>query len=62
MHIRIHDHRMQGLVDPPAAFEQRREERSRAEVEIFRSTSPLVVDIVFDRCPLRCVIRPSVRS
>ena len=60
--IGFHHDRDQGLVDPPAAFEQSGEERPRRSFGIFKLGSPAVVVGTRGRVPLRWVERLSERS
>ena len=62
VHVGLHHHREQRPVDAPAPLQQRREERALPQLRISSSTSPAGVDNSRARCPLRWVVRVSVRS
>ena len=60
--VGLHDDCVEGLVDPPAALENRGEEAPLPELGDLSSTSPALEDRVLFRCPLRRVVRVIERS
>ena len=61
MHVGLHHHREQGAVDPSSPLQQRRKERSLAQLGDLELDVARYVDNRRARCPLRCAVRVSVR-
>ena len=62
MHVRLHHHREQSLVDTAAPLQQRREERPLPQLRDPQIQRPAVVVSLRGRVPLRCVTGSSERS